>query len=157
MSDARLVWGREGGDLDLAPDDLVLDGSLVPAVLVSVFSDSRRPADPSVPVAAQDLRGWWGEEQGEQFGSLLWTLEREKLTRETIARARASVRASLQWLVDDGIAREVRVDAQVIGPGALRIAVELVRGDSPRWAALWAATEATSFQAGDVLLELVAR
>lgn len=156
MTDLKLRWGADGGDLELGPTDLVLDEGLVTAVLVSLFSDARRDPDPSVPLAEQDLRGWWGETAGQGFGSLLWTLDREKVTQATIERARAAARTALDWLTTEGIASALDVRAQRLGPNGVLLEVAITRGTAPRWAHLWRGTVDTRVQAGDVLLALTA-
>lgn len=153
MSDARLGWTIDGGDLVLSGVDLDVDDGLVTAILVSLFSDARREEDPALPTAAQDLRGWWAEES-PGFGSLLWTLDREKLTPGTLERAREAASTALQWLIADGIAASVGVRTEVLGTGVLLISLEIVRGTSRRWASLWHATEGVSLKAGDVFLDL---
>ena len=139
MTDATLF---ADGEIDLVTNetDLEVDDGLSTAVLISLFSDARASDDRTVPIADQDLRGWWGEETGEAFGSLLWLLAREKETPETLARARSAARDALQWLVNGGIAREVRVDASYPRRGFLELDITIVRGTSTRWARLWEAT-----------------
>lgn len=154
MTDLRIQWAHDGGDLVQGLEDLELDEGLTSAVLVSLFSDGRREPDPLLPVAAQDLRGWWGEQDGDPFGSLLWTLAREKLTPETVARARDLARDALAWLVSNEIARAVDVEADLVEPGVLRLAVHLTRGDAIRWAHVWRGTEGVSLRSPAVLLEL---
>lgn len=156
MTDLKLRWGADGGDLERSATDLVLDDSLVTAVLVSLFSDARADANPSVPIAEQDLRGWWGEEQGDAFGSSLWQLEREKITTTTIERARTAARAALEWLLTEGIASAVDVRASRLSTNGLLLEVGITRGTAPRWAHLWRGTIDTHVTAGDVLLALTA-
>lgn len=136
--DLALSWSPDGADLVIENGDLSLDDTLLPAVLVSLFSDGRAPTREGTPVLDQDLRGYWGEESGDPYGSLLWTLWRDKATRETAARARESAEVALAWLVSSGIARSVEVEASYIAQGVLLLQVRLARGSARRWASLWA-------------------
>jgi len=106
--------------------DLVLDGSnelesdlgLSTAVLMSLFTDARAFVDDPLPDPDhRDRRGWWGDKTSEyrdandQIGSRLWLLERSKTVSETLVLAEGYANAALKWLVDDGIATEVEVNA----------------------------------------------
>lgn len=142
LVDVRLVIGENGADLALEQGDLALDEGLPTAVLVSLFSDGRAPADLALPVGETSRRGWWGEDDGDRFGSLLWLLDREKITAATLARLGAYARQALAWMVEEGIA--ARVDATAIRTGLNEVClqVQLHRGRARRWAALWDATDA---------------
>lgn len=91
-----------------------VDDDLARAVLNSVFSWSRARPDDELP--GRSRHGWWGdsfaEDPGDRFGSRLWLLSREKVTAETLERAREYAEESLQWLVDDGVASRVIVSAE---------------------------------------------
>lgn len=138
MADIALAFtDYRGGDLVLSGQDLARDDGLESAVLVSLFTDRR--ADPEQLRAgddATDLRGWWGDFNpdvvGDQSGSLLWLLQREKQTRETLARARQYAEQALAWMVQDRVARRVTVTTEYGGPGVMRIGVEIDRPDSTR-------------------------
>lgn len=136
--DLALSWSPDGADLVLADGDLSLDETLLPAVLASLFSDGRAPTRDGTPALDQDLRGYWGEAAGDPYGSLLWTLWREKTTSETAARAREAAQSALAWLVSSGIARAVEVSASYVGSGILLLEIRIARGTARRWASLWA-------------------
>jgi phage gp46-like protein len=152
--DARLVYGPDGVDVDVVAGDLAVDEGLLTAVVISVLSDSRAPADDGRPLLEQDLRGYWGEAPGDVYGSLLWTVTRQKATAQTASRARETVEASLAWMVAQGVARSVVVDASYRAPGVLQLDVTLTRGTARRWASLWDATAAAAFAAQGVLLQV---
>lgn len=135
MTDLLLT---EGADIALANGDLVLDTGLGSAVLRSLLTDRRATADELVRAGVTDPRGWWGENEGDAWGSGLWLLAREKQTAETQSRAREYARDALRWLITEGAAEAVEVEVTYPAPERLAVAVRLVRGKSTRWAQLWA-------------------
>ena len=62
---------------------------------------------------------------GDRTGSRLWLLSREKTLPEVLRRAHDYAFEALIWLVDDGIARAVDVDATMPRPGLLALAVKI--------------------------------
>jgi|Deesub1362A_J573_1020465.scaffolds.fasta_scaffold00715_20 phage gp46-like protein len=122
--------------------DLVFEGQLLrdeegltTAVLHSLFSDAR--ADDDDLPDGQDRRGWWGDcllPEDDRYGSKLWLLQREKQTRETLHRAREYAQQALAWLVEDGHAESVEVEAEWTREGALalRIVLALPNGSIER-------------------------
>jgi phage gp46-like protein len=102
---------QEGVDLyDLAlneddGDHLVLDESLVTAVLISLLTERR--CDPSEAPDPSDLGGWFGDsypaEPGDALGSRLWTLLGAPMVPATLVRAEGYVREALEWMVTDGV------------------------------------------------------
>jgi phage gp46-like protein len=114
-------WSR-----DAAGPGLVMDDGLQSAVVISLFTDRRADAN-DLPTNAPggDRRGWWGDSfgdvPGDRIGSRLWLLAREK------------AKEALQWLLDDGIASAVNVDAQWMDgrQGVLQLNVEIVRASKP--------------------------
>lgn len=112
---------------------LVLDSAepLVRAVVISLFTWRRASPDDTLP---GDMRmGWWGDSfptvPGDRIGSKLWLLTRSKLVPETVLLAREYAQESLQWLVDDGVAARVDVEAARIGIDALGLACRFYRDD----------------------------
>lgn len=124
------------------PVSIVLDGATVPlglqsddplprAVLISLFTWRRANPDDDLP---GDLRmGWWGDSyapvEGDRIGSRLWLLCRAKLTQETVSRAREYAEEALAWLVADGIAARVVVEAERQGLTTLALACRIYQGD----------------------------
>ncbi|MEZ6004713.1 MAG: phage GP46 family protein [Planctomycetota bacterium] len=147
--DAILLTSDTGGDLALEPGDLVQDRGLQSAVLLSLFTNARDDqADPGT-----DPQGWWGDTDGDEWGSLLWQLQRAKLTEELIERARQSAEASLQWLLEDGIASQIDVAAERYELNGLALSVRIHRGNAPEWAHLWDELEGTfSWEGGTLRL-----
>lgn len=153
MTDVKLEYQGEELLHDIAVEggDLATDEGLATAVAISLFTDRRASGDDVEAEGDNDLRGWWGdsysEEDGDQIGSRLWLLQREKQTRETRERAREYAKEALQWLIDDRVAESVEVSAEYDAPGMLLIQCEITRpgGDSVgfRYHYNWAAVEAS--------------
>ena len=87
---------------------------LARAVINSIFTWARADVDDDLPGKSRE--GWWGDSfpdsQGDAFGSKLWLLQRAKLTDETVAKAKDYVEECLKWMLSDGVAGSVEVDAQ---------------------------------------------
>lgn len=155
MTDLALQLDATGADLILELGDLKLDEGLEAPVLVSLFSDRRARPDQDLPGELDDLRGWWAEDVGEGFGSLLWLLSRAKVTDQTVERAREATRDALTWLVDLGVAFAVDVEALRSTSGRVIVTVTLTRGPAASWPAIWDALEATTFTADGVQVHLL--
>lgn len=104
---------------------------LVRAVIVSLFTWRRANPDDELPA---DMRmGWWGDTfatvANDRIGSRLWLLSRSTLTPETVARAKEYAEEALQWLIDDGVAARVDVQAERQGLQTLALGVRLYKSD----------------------------
>lgn len=150
MTDIRteFVSFDQGADYALDALGLVEDDGLETAVILSLFTDRQADADDELPDGGNDRRGWWGDvfpaAPGDKIGSRLWLLSREKQSSTALNKAREYALEALQWLVDDGVASRIEVDAQVIRPGMLGLAIAIYRPDakSPtryRYETLWRA------------------
>ena len=134
MSDFAKTW-----DTDLLAGDIKIEGAgfdesplLDTLIINALFSDAR--ATPEVLARMglppdTDPRGWVGDSyaktKGDRYGSLLWTLEREKQTDETLNLARDYCEAALAFLIEDGIAGSITVAAEWIRRGVLAVAISL--------------------------------
>lgn len=118
-------------DLLVENNDLVRDDGLRTAMLVSMFTDRRAHENERLPDGETDPRGWWADTfpdvPGDETGSRLWLLHREKQTAETAARARLYAMEALQWLIEDGVATNLDVSASWTAPGVLTIEVIVYR------------------------------
>lgn len=125
MSDIALSWDPFNfeGAMALVNGDLntAADRELATSVITSIFSWAR----------ANGEQGWWGDSypdvDNDQLGSKLWTLRREKLTAQTINKAKEIVQESLQWLIDDQVASLVEVQVERNGLDRLDILVTVYR------------------------------
>lgn len=104
---------------------------LVRAVVISLFTWRR--ANPDDPLPAERRQGWWGDTfptaPRDRIGSRLWLLSRSKLLPETVQRGREYCQEALQWLVDDGVASRVEVEAERQGLDRLAIACRVFKSD----------------------------
>lgn len=128
--DIALLELESGIDLIVDKGDLISDDGLRTAVLISLFTDRRVSAE-ELPPGETNRRGWWAdsiaEEPGDQIGSKLWLLEREKQTSEVLERAREYAEEALQWMIEDSVAASVSVATSYPARGILRIEVEITR------------------------------
>lgn len=103
--------------------------ALIRAVIVSLFTWRRANADDPLPGA--DRFGWWGDNfaavANDRIGSRLWLLAREKLTTQTVERAREYTEEALAWLIEDGVATRVDVEAERQGVDRIAVACRIYR------------------------------
>ena len=142
-------------DIAIASGDLAIDRGLTTAVLVSLFSDGRAPADADLPGAPGDVRGYWAESSADRFGSLLWLLTRALATQETLTRAKTYCEQALAWLEREGIAAGVDVAASYGPAKQLSLEIKIRRGSAEQWAQLWDETARTDFKAQGVQLAII--
>ena len=125
-----LTFDPTTGTCDLAltgTGALASDDGLVTAALTSLLSDARAPVGAPLPSGISDRRGWIGdalvpEALGpDTWGSCLWLMSREKQTEAVRARVIALCRDALAWLVSDGAAAAISVDAAWGGSGWLNV------------------------------------
>ncbi len=128
--DIAITWDPIAcrGDWSIVNGDLSLGDSLASAVLVSLFTERVAPelpssADAAVGITAAagptgsigaDRRGWWGDAFADvPIGSRLWQLRRAVKSGEAAipAEVKIIVAEALQWLLDDGIAASISIDA----------------------------------------------
>jgi len=118
--DLALVWNDaemafdlgevEDGDLAKAPD-------LETAVPLSIHVH-RRADDADLLRDPTDRRGWWADgldgDPNERWGSRVWQMLQRSATAAAVKEAEAMIRESLQWLIDDGVAGKITVEAEII-------------------------------------------
>ena len=119
---------------------------LLRAVVMSLFTWRRAQADDVLPVPGGSRMGWWGDSfapaPNDRIGSRLWLLARAKLTDAAAQLAQDYAREALQWLIDDGIAARIEVQAERQGHGTLALACSLFASDGSaaaviRFANVW--------------------
>lgn len=139
--DIRTVHDNSGGvrmDYQISAPGLAADDGLETAVLLSLYTDRRADADDTLPDDNADRRGWWGDSYadtvGDQIGSKLWLLRREKATDDVLQRAKQYASESLQWLIEDDVVLSVDVIAEWqqldAGGRTLALQVTLRRNDN---------------------------
>lgn len=103
------------------------------AVIISLFSWRRANPDDNAPVPM----GWWGDTYptvaGDRIGSRLWLLGREKITNDTLNRARDYATEALQWLLDDGVAARIDISSARSGQDSAVLGVVIYQRDGTSW------------------------
>ena len=146
MADLKIRWDTSliEGDFIFTDNDFETDEGLATAVLISWFTDQRASVDDLLPNGFEeftDRRGWWGDledpiVQDDQIGSLLWLLSRSKTTTENLTKAIEYGDASLQWLIEDRIAKEINVTGErILYQGAdyiSALAAEITKADGSK-------------------------
>ena len=136
-----------GPDCGMEAGDLVAEGSLRTAVILSLFLDRRADDDDILPNGSDDRRGWWadtvapmtdygiggGSASGDHIGSRLWLLSREKQLAGVLERARHYAEEALTWLVEDGVATAVQVTATNPRQGWLVLEVTVPLSDTSEY------------------------
>jgi len=119
MADDVVVIGPEALPLGLRTSN-----KLARAVVISLFTWRQAGPDDVLPSPGL-LTGWWGDAfadvPGDAIGSRLYLLGRAKLLPSTPASAVAYAKEALAWLVADGIATAVDVQAERSGTTGLRL------------------------------------
>ncbi len=132
-------------DTHLLFRDLEADETLETAVVISLFTDRRADLTDPLPFNETFRRGWWGDSyaeiQGDQIGSHLWLLQREKTTQDTLNRAKEYSLEALAWLTEDGIAESVQVNTswanKIQGVMAIEVIIQRLSGTQERYNLLW--------------------
>lgn len=146
LGDLRLTldeWLR--ADATLLATDLETDEGLETALFISLFVDryDETTEDPT------QRRGWWADGidgTEDRIGSRLWRAEVSgKLTADLPDKLRTWTREALQWLLDDGVARELLITPTLTAQGyTLEIDVYRPSQTDPsrfRYSRTWAAQE----------------
>ena len=152
-SSGRLLIGEsiKTGDLDLgrrADGTLSQDPSLATAVLVSLFCDAPLDDSQRAALGIDDRRGYWVDAfaQGDRWGSLLWTLDRNTVSAETARLAEGYAKDALAWMVACGMADTVEVIGTAVQGASARVelAVRITRPprEASRFGDTWEATYA---------------
>jgi phage gp46-like protein len=87
------------------------------AILTSLFAEKR--ANESEVFQSHMRRGWVGNEStpGFEIGSKLWLYEQARLTRTVLNGITTSVQDCLQWMIDDGYALSIKIEAILTATG----------------------------------------
>jgi phage gp46-like protein len=147
MKQDVLIKPDENGLYDIQIDgaDFASAEGFETAIPTSYFTDARAPA---VQVQeAQDRRGWAGNiltiDIERELGGLLWILEQSRITEDTLNLAKSFAQESLQWMLDDNIARQVTVKVEQTGNREIRIFTDITTIDNTvqRYVTLWRSTD----------------
>ena len=132
--DIKLTQNPDTKIWDISLDangDLEKDFGFGTTLGLSIF-EKRRADDGEVP-APQNKEGWIGnilsEVPGYERGSKLWLLQQSRLSDDIAPRAKNAIEDALDWLIEDGLAKEIEVTVQTPSNSALNTEVN-VDGDS---------------------------
>ena len=118
--DVQMKWTDDGGDITYKEGQPIMDGGLTTSVIISLFT----------------LPGWWGNEIGdddEKIGSKLLEALDKTLTIAVMQDAQEHARLALAWMVEQGVAKSVEVEASIPRADflALKITIEEPNGENP--------------------------
>lgn len=139
-SDARGLY-----DLQISGADFEAADGFETAIPTSFFSSARAPA--TQVQEAKNRRGWVGNilyaVDDRELGGLLWTLDQTRLTNDTLNIAKSYAEASLQWMLDDGIARSIRITVEKTSARSIQILTDIVTIENTvqRYITLWRSTD----------------
>lgn len=129
--DLAMVWRDGFGYLHLSGADLAVEDGLRSAVRVSLFTDRRAREDDQLPDGSTDRRGHWSDSysSGDEIGSRLWLLDREKVVPEVLRRAEDYSREALAWMLKDGAASAVKASAWTTGRNDMNLQIAITHPD----------------------------
>lgn len=129
--DIRLNGNEYRWDIGLDGKNLSTDPGLETAVVISLFTDRRAENDDTLPDWSGDRRGWWAdaysEYENDRIGSRLWQLAREKTLPAVLERAKEYAREALAWMIEDGLAAEVMVEAERGRGDILGLSIDIIK------------------------------
>lgn len=101
------------------------------AVLQSIYNHGPSTQNDRARMANTERGGSWNQELLEIVGSRDWTLQREKLTEQTLSLAKRFYQESLQWLVNENYASDVTVSVWQAAPNQMSrtVVITLVDGE----------------------------
>lgn len=92
---------------------------LTHAVLQSVLNHAESTQNDRARMVSDERGGCWSDEFVHGVGSRDWTLKREKLTEQTMTRAKRFYEDSLAWLVEETHVKAVTVEVFKLSPQKL--------------------------------------
>jgi phage gp46-like protein len=129
MTDLAISWINGQPDLVFADGDLVVDDSLIPPVLVSLFTDRLASAGDIIPDGTTNRRGYWADTynaDGSLTGSRIWLFSREPDLSSLLSVVEGYDEEALQWMVDAGLVQAVNVTASMPARNELLHSVQIV-------------------------------
>lgn len=138
MSDIAIEYKSQIKEYDISilNGDLKECDDLDSAVIISLFTWARAAAgevDENAP-----RFGWFGDkidaDNTDSTGSKLYLLKRKKITNQTIMDAREYIEQALRWMIEDGVATEIKAEVERNASDVNRVdaLVQIVRGDRSR-------------------------
>lgn len=138
-------------DMVVENGTLKADNTLETSVLISLHSDRFVEAE-DLPPGITTRRGWWADQFSDVFsdkiGSRLWTLARGKVTDEVAVEMESIVLQCLNWLIEDGIADNITVEAERTATNEIKAVCEITKpdGDAIPFKFIWDGQELRLFE-----------
>lgn len=135
MSDIALVAKNDCSldlDFDEKSKDLLLTDDLYNAVAISIGTYARnRNLKPNSAVLDPQIGGWWADALDPlgTLGGYLYEAYPDKLSQEVFDRLKKLVEESLQWMIDDGVAKSVDSDVFSDKDDLVTVAVSVKKTD----------------------------
>ena len=134
MSDLALYRRSDGNfdlDFDESKGDLLTSESLENAVVMSIGTYARERKLGNVANLKPCFGGWWGDALDEKgnLGGYLYEAFSGKLDDSTARDVENLVAESLQWLIDDGVAKTVDCEAAVVDREYISLSVTITKPD----------------------------
>lgn len=131
-NDIKMKWDNDlmEADVVLSIGDLEREEGLETAVIMSLFTNGRVDIDEKLLADKNNREGWWGDQyadvETDRIGSKLWLLLRSTTTEETLEKAKIYAYEALEWMIEDGVASEIKVEVErQEDPGEDRLAFKL--------------------------------
>jgi len=137
--DIKLTQGNDGiWDISLDEDgDLEKDEGF--STTIGLTLSGRRRADEGEVFIPQKREGWIGNllpaVPGYERGSKLWLYQQARLTPSLPAQLRNETRESLEWMVEDDLARNITVTGRQ--SDSSKVLVEISIDGEPLYFDLW--------------------
>jgi phage gp46-like protein len=137
-----LKQDEEYFDLTITDGDFTGVVGFDTAINVSLLTDAR-----AINIPTPGLRrGYVGDiltsEIGRSLGSTLWTFSQARLTTEIKNEIRISAEQSLNWMVEDNIAKAVSVSVSHTGSRTVVVLIEITtnEGKNQQYEVIWRQT-----------------
>ena len=131
--DIALVQENGCYDLKLVGNDFVKDGGMETSIIIALFTNRGLALDQLRTLGLEYNDGWWGDallpQANDKTGSRLWSLNRYKVTNETLRLTEDYVKESLNFLIEDNVASQLVVNATVDGQSKVNVQIEVIRPD----------------------------
>jgi phage gp46-like protein len=128
MQDIKLIKDEDISTFDIAITNGDIDtvDNFDSAINASLLLDARAS---SPLISPERSNGWLGNlatpVRDRQLGSLLWLLSQARLTQTNVNEAVDYARKALNWLVEDGICKNVTVSGEIIPRLGIRLTINI--------------------------------
>jgi len=134
LTEINTPQGDNYYDITFTNGDFTLTEGLVTALMMSIFCEQR---DEGIEVP-QQRGGWAGNQfqsiEGFQQGSLIWTLYQSPSLPDVATQAQQFIENAFNWLIEDGIAKVVQVEVNIIANYKFRASINITRNDDTQTA-----------------------